>query len=154
MGAPSAAAQVLGPTMPSGVSPCALCHARVAACVCGPNLPSAGTPTIFCHATTSAPLEPSPICACVVDAGAEGIDMVIGVVPGITPGMGTPGAAEGTPASVASAFCHVTGPTMPSAATPCAACQVLVAASVFGPKMPSALTPTQVCQSATSGPSA
>src|SRR5260370_16911442 len=118
MGAPSAAAQVLGPTMPSGVSPCALCHARVAACVCGPNLPSAGTPTIFCHATTSAPLEPSPICACVVDAGAEGIDMVIGVVPGITPGMGTPAAPEGTPPTAPTPSSHRPAPTIPSPPTP------------------------------------
>src|SRR5205807_1289251 len=116
--------------------------------------PSAGTPTIFCHATTSGPLEPSPICACVIanGEGGDGVGAETGIVgiDGTTPGTGAPGTALVT--NDPNAFAQVSGPTIPSGVTPCAACHVFVAASVFGPKMPSDLTPMSVCQSATSGP--
>src|SRR5579859_2377392 len=130
--------------MPSGLSPCALCHARVAACVWGPNLPSAGTPTIFCHATTSGPLEPRATCACGVEGGPAGVGTETGmvVIPGMLLGAGTAG-ADGTALVVneVSALLHVSGPTTPSGARPCAACHALVAASVLGPKMPSDFAP-------------
>src|SRR5690242_5299748 len=61
---PCAAAQVFGPTMPSGVKPCCDCHVLVAAAVLGPNLPSCVTPTIRCHRTTSGPVEPCWMVGC------------------------------------------------------------------------------------------
>src|SRR6185295_4489584 len=91
---PRAAAHVFGPTMPSAVKPCWVCQVFVAAAVFGPNCPSGVTPMIFCQSTTSAPLEPCRIVACVVTGvvavgaigiagAATGIDVAIGGAIGI-----------------------------------------------------------------------
>ena len=69
---------MLGPTIPSGLSPAAFCSATVAACVEAPNVPSAVSGvsvepvawihwlSAFCQATTSGPLESSESTAPVV----------------------------------------------------------------------------------------
>src|SRR6266542_901284 len=134
---PIAAAQVLGPTMPSGTSPCCACQVFVAAAVAGPNFPSGATPMIFCQSTTSEPLDPCWIVACVVVVGVGG-DTGVGAIE-IGTAAGTPVGTDAIATPCAAA--QVSGPTMPSGLSPCCVCQVFVAAAVAGPNLPSGVTP-------------
>src|SRR5258708_24513325 len=103
---PSAVAHVLGPTTPSALRPCCDCQVFVAAAVAGPNFPSGATPMTFCQSTTSGPLAPCWIVACVV-MGAVAAAGIVGPVVGVAVAT----AAMATPCSAAHDLC----PTTPSA---------------------------------------
>ncbi len=130
---------------------------RSAVAVPLPYFPSAVTPSARCAAQTICTLSERQGSIDAITCAGPGTDTgeTVGMAAGIDGidgeggGGGAGSATTGTPPPPSAAVQDF-GPTMPSAASPCALCQLLVLACVLGPNKPSAVTPMMLCHSATS----